>query len=241
VLVCNSFFLEAQIIPIVKYCDSFWLPTAQENAFYICHFVKVDTFFTCTSYDAVSKKLVGISNYTDTMFSKCIGLFRKYYENGQLRDSSFYDNETGVMYSSIQYFKSGHLMGHYELDRQTGKVINEGFNENGGPIKNFIYFRQAQFKGGGTAWSDYLGRHIKSKIPVQNGAPRGSYQVIVRLMIEKDGHIKDVIPLTNFGFGMEEEVVRVVKSVPNWTPRIFLNKNDFIILRQPITFVVQEK
>ena len=175
------------------------------------------------------------------MFSKCIGLFRKYYENGQLRDSSFYDNETGVMYNSFQYFESGQLMGRYAADWKTGKIISEGYNENGEPIKNFVYFKQAQFKGGGTAWSDYLGRNIKSKIPVQNGAPRGSYQVIVRLMIAKDGNIKDVIPLTNFGFGMEEEVVRGVKSAPNWTPKIFLNKNDFIILRQPITFVVQEK
>ena len=56
--------------------------------------------------------------------------------------------------------------------------------------------------------------------PVDNGAPEGTYTVYVQFVVDKEGNISDVKALTNHGYGMEEEAVRVIKKGPNWTPAI---------------------
>ena len=44
---------------------------------------------------------------------------------------------------------------------------------------------------------------------LQNGAPAGMYQAVVQFIVNKNG---DIQAQTSFGFGMEEEVIRVIKQ-----------------------------
>ncbi len=100
---------------------------------------------------------------------------------------------------------------------------------------------EASFPGGQTAWRRYLERNLNPSAPVDNGAPPGTYQVIVRFIVSKDGSISDVQAETKHGYGMEEEATKIIKKGPKWTPALQNGRNVNAYRRQPITFVVQDE
>ena len=97
---------------------------------------------------------------------------------------------------------------------------------------------EASFKGGEKEWKRFLERNLEANVPVDNGAPEGTYTVIVQFIVDKEGKISDVRALTSHGHGMEEEAVRVIKKGPDWIPAIQNGRNVKAYRKQPITFVV---
>jgi len=100
---------------------------------------------------------------------------------------------------------------------------------------------EAQFPGGQQAWVRYLQKNLNANAPVENGAAPGTYQVIVKFIVSKDGSISDVNAETHHGFGMEEEAVKIIKRGPKWTPALQNGRNVNAYRRQPITFIVEEQ
>jgi len=99
---------------------------------------------------------------------------------------------------------------------------------------------EASFPGGDAAWRRYLQNNLDANTPVENGASEGTYQVVVRFVVGKDGSISDVQAETNFGHGMEAEAIKIIKKGPKWTPALQNGRNVNAYRRQPITFVVAE-
>lgn len=100
---------------------------------------------------------------------------------------------------------------------------------------------EAAFPGGETAWRRYLQNNLDANTPIDNGAPEGTYSVIVRFIVSRDGSISDVVAETKHGYGMEAEAVKVIKKGPKWTPALQNGRNVNAYRRQPITFVVSEQ
>lgn len=100
---------------------------------------------------------------------------------------------------------------------------------------------EASFPGGESAWRRYLQNNLNPNTPVDNGAPEGTYQVVVRFIVGRDGSISDVQAETSHGYGMEQEAMKIIKKGPKWTPAIQNGRNVNAYCRQPITFVVQEQ
>lgn len=97
---------------------------------------------------------------------------------------------------------------------------------------------EAAFPGGEGAWRRYLQNNLDANAPVDNGAPEGTYQVIIRFIVSKDGSISDVQAETKFGYGMEAEALKIIKKGPKWTPALQNGRHVNAYRRQPITFVV---
>ena len=97
---------------------------------------------------------------------------------------------------------------------------------------------EAAFPGGVDAWRLYLQQNLKANVPVKKGAPAGEYKVIVRFIVSTDGQITDVEAETDYGYGMEKEVIRIIKKGPKWLPAMQNGKNVNAYRRQPITFLV---
>jgi protein TonB len=97
---------------------------------------------------------------------------------------------------------------------------------------------EAGFPGGEGKWRQYLERNCNGQVASDNGAPEGTYTTIVQFVVDKEGNISDVRPLTTHGFGMEEEAMRVIKKGPKWTPAVQNGRNVKAYRKQPITFVV---
>ncbi len=99
----------------------------------------------------------------------------------------------------------------------------------------------AQFPGGFDAWSKYLQRNLNSEVPIDNGAPAGSYTVTVSFLVDKDGNISQVKAENDPGYGTAAEAVRVIERGPKWIPAVQNGRNVIYRHRQKITFTVQDE
>ena len=77
---------------------------------------------------------------------------------------------------------------------------------------------EAIFPGGSGAWYRFLSNNLNTYIATDNGARSGSYTVKVQFWIDTAGRVSEVKALTNFGFGIEEELIRVINKSPLWIP-----------------------
>ncbi|MGE9310680.1 energy transducer TonB [Niabella sp. CJ426] len=97
---------------------------------------------------------------------------------------------------------------------------------------------QASYMGN---WKSFLERNLVGEVPVDNGAAPGIYTVIIQFVVDIDGSLSDIKPLTSIGFGMEQEAIRVIKKSGKWKPA-FQNRQEVKAYRkQPITFQVLEQ
>jgi len=100
---------------------------------------------------------------------------------------------------------------------------------------------EASFPGGDNAWRQYLEKTLHPDVPVTRGAPAGIFTVIVQFVVSKDGNITDVKALTNHGFGMEQEVIRVIRMGPKWKPAQQDGRYVRAYRKQPVTFWIEEE
>lgn len=73
-----------------------------------------------------------------------------------------------------------------------------------------------QFPGGQIAMLKYIMENIKYPEQAMKEGIQG--RVTVRFIVEKDGSISDVKPVLSVHPLLNKEAVRVVKSMPKWTP-----------------------
>ena len=96
----------------------------------------------------------------------------------------------------------------------------------------------AEFNGGTKKWLKYLKNNLNIQVPIINRAPKGNYNVIIKFIVNSDGTIRDLTAESNQGYGMEEEVIRVIKNGPNWIPASHSGRNVNSYRRQPVTFSI---
>jgi protein TonB len=89
-------------------------------------------------------------------------------------------------------------------------------------------------------WQKFLTRNLNANVPVDNNAPSGRYTVLIQFVVDKEGNISDIIALTNHGYGLEDEAMRVLKKAKDWKPGIQNGREVKSYHKQPITFVVEE-
>lgn len=99
---------------------------------------------------------------------------------------------------------------------------------------------EAGYPGGDEAWKKFLIKTLNSEVPGKNHSPAGLFTVIAKFIVTKNGTVDSITAETNNGFGMEEEVIRVIKKSGTWTPAIQNGKPVNAYRRQPITFAVEE-
>jgi hypothetical protein len=97
---------------------------------------------------------------------------------------------------------------------------------------------EAGFPGGMDGWRKYLDKNLNLKVPQKNGAPVGCYPVAVQFVVDKNGNITEVKPLTDFGYGMEDEVVKIIRNGPKWIPATQNGKPVKAYRKQTVTFLM---
>lgn len=119
-------------------------------------------------------------------------------------------------------------------------VGSAGDEDNDDNNKIFVRVEQeAEFPGGDAAWGNYLRKNLDPDVPIRKNAKRGTYQVIIRFVVNKKGEISNVTAETSYGHGMEEEAIRVIKNGPKWMPAMQNGRAVNAYRRQPITFLIQ--
>lgn len=92
------------------------------------------------------------------------------------------------------------------------------FSQESSPITYTTLTNDSLYLGGQITWGRFLKNNVDSAIPVNNRAKKGVYTVVVKFIISKDGSLSDIAATTNHGYGMEQEVIRVLKKSKSWTP-----------------------
>lgn len=87
-------------------------------------------------------------------------------------------------------------------------------------------------------WARYLTRNLRAEVPVDNNAPAGRYKVQVKFVVDVDGTISDIVALTDVGYGMEKEAIRVIKQSKKWVPAFQNTKHVKAYHIQNIVFEV---
>lgn len=91
-----------------------------------------------------------------------------------------------------------------------------------------------QFPGGQIAMLQYLMKNIKYPEQAVKEGIQG--RVTVRFIVEKDGSISDVKPVLSVHPLLNKEAVRVVESMPKWTPGKHNGKPVRVRFNLPVMF-----
>jgi hypothetical protein len=109
--------------------------------------------------------------------------------------------------------------------------------------------KEAAYPGGEQGWRKFLEKNLNPNVPVDNGAPAGNYTVYVQFVVDKSGMVSDVKALTNHGYGMEAEVLRILKKFGGggwgtsgaWEPATVNGRAVNAYRKQPVTFQVLDE
>ena len=93
------------------------------------------------------------------------------------------------------------------------------------------------FPGGPAALMKYLSENTKYPVVAQENGVQG--RVTVQFVVEKDGSISDVHVLRGVDPSLDKEAVRVVKSMPRWTPGKQNGITVRVNYRVPVLFRLQ--
>lgn len=91
-------------------------------------------------------------------------------------------------------------------------------------------------------WIQHLQKNLVSFIEsaAANGMPTGTYTVMVRFVVEKDGSVTNIQALNNPGYGLKEASVKILETSPKWKPAVANGKIVRCYHTQPITYVISE-
>ncbi len=94
-----------------------------------------------------------------------------------------------------------------------------------------------EFPGGMQELYTFLGNNIKYPVMAKESGIQG--KVYVTFVVEVDGSITDVRVLRGIGGGCDEEAIRVVQSMPKWTPGKQRGKPVRVQYNLPVRFTLQ--
>lgn len=97
--------------------------------------------------------------------------------------------------------------------------------------------QKPQFPGGEQSLYKYLADNVRYPEKAINAIQQG--KVYVTFIIRKDGSVSDVSVKKPIGFTMDEEAIRVVKSMPRWKPAMLNGKPVHYVYQLPVKFVLQ--
>jgi periplasmic protein TonB len=96
--------------------------------------------------------------------------------------------------------------------------------------------KEAVFDGD---WNSFLKRNLDATTPGNNDAPEGTYTVVVKFVVSKDGSLSDIMCESDPGYGICKEAIRVIKKSKKWNPALQNGNIVNAYQRQPITFLVE--
>ena len=101
-----------------------------------------------------------------------------------------------------------------------------------------IVEKQPEFPGGQEALMKYIRDNIKYPQLAKETGIEGV--VYVTFVVEPDGSVDNVEVVRHLGGGCDEEAIRIVKSMPRWTPGSQRGRNVRVRFSLPFKFTLQK-
>jgi protein TonB len=97
--------------------------------------------------------------------------------------------------------------------------------------------QEAKFPGSRAAWKQFLRQNLKADMPLEDKWATGTYTVIVKFVVAKDGSVSNVVTENYTNSKTSQMCVDLIKSGPKWVPGSQKNAVVRSYRKQPITFV----
>ncbi|MBX2870858.1 MAG: energy transducer TonB [Saprospiraceae bacterium] len=95
-------------------------------------------------------------------------------------------------------------------------------------------FTPANFPGGELALSQFIAKNLQYPMQARENGIEG--KVEVRFLIDKNGSLQDIEILQGIGSGCDQEIERVLKNSPTWTPAKYKGQSVGIYKKMAISF-----
>ena len=193
---------------------------------------KVELQFSMKGKLKFEKHLIDVPDENNKIISILDGKLKEWFDNGQLRQVIEYKNDKydGKLFT---YWINGKIK--RDDNFEGGKSVNgKCFNIDGNEIKYFSYEIMPQFPGGLVVLLRYISKTLNYPEDMWKRGIQGD--VIVQFIVDKDGKISNVEVTRGVSPTLDSEAIRVVKSLPNWTPG--MKDGEIVSVRYsiPITF-----
>ncbi len=222
---------------VTKYYDANWVETPKEKATFYADFIKDGGYYNCTSYWINTHTLRGKSTYADTVMESPIGLQVLYFKNGHVEDSSSFENKE--LKYSFYYYANNQLAMHYYLPENKKEGIAEGYDESGNKIRNYIFQKEAEFKGGQKAWTSYINKKATKDFPAK-GDSEVTVTVQVEFIIDENGDvIKSKVKKSSGYKNVDTDALQIIADSPSWKNAILFNKPVKAYRLQPIVYTLR--
>lgn len=93
--------------------------------------------------------------------------------------------------------------------------------------------KKPEFPGGITAFYKFIGANFKT--PAEAAANKIEGKAYLEFMVEKDGSLSEFKILKDLGYGIGDEVIRVLKLSPTWSPGSENGKPVRVLYSLPVT------
>lgn len=154
-------------------------------------------------------------------FQVVVGASIKYYDNGNIREKTFFENGKSVGVSE-NYMIDGSKMD--ENSPNTKKIYS-------------VIEKMAAFPGGEQELYDFVSRNLRYPIKAQED--RISGKVIVSFVVLEDGNIGNIKIVRSLSPETDDEAKRVVSILPRFTPGMQNGKNVAVWYTLPIAFMTK--
>lgn len=221
-----------------KYYSSNGIETTKDKAVYYTEFLKDGANYKSTSYWININTVKGKSTFADTTMLHPIGLQVLYFKNGHVEDSSFYEDDK--MKYSFHYYPNNQLAAHYYLPENNKEGITEGYDESGRKIKNYVFEKEAEFKGGQKAWVSYITKNAPTDLTVKGLTEKGTVSVSVEFIVDESGYVVMPKIIKSSGYkNVDNDTLQIIANSPAWKNAIQYNNPVKAYRVQPFTFELQ--
>lgn len=130
------------------------------------------------------------------------------------------DFQTNIVYLTVTKIDGKFLISDYDVEYEEAKEYEER--------------PDPEFPGGKTALSEYISSNLRYPASAERNGIDG--KVIVQFMVNEEGELSEFSIFQSVNPDLDNEALRLVKNMPNWTPAS--NKNGPVksYVRLPIVF-----
>lgn len=143
-------------------------------------------------------------------------------------DDAESDNEVGIISSEVTATTENVEITPVQIEQEEEEVEDEIFQ---------VVEQDPEFPGGVEALYKFVQQNIKYPQLAKENNITG--RVFVQFVVEKDGSVSNVRAARDIGGGCGAEAVRVVKSMPKWTPGKQRGKAVRAAYTLPVNFNLQ--
>ena len=215
------------------YFDNNSKVTSKSTATYFKVSKPVDNGFKIQKY-TIDNQLMYMETYKDREHKIMNGPAIYYYNNRKIdKEGKYADNKRDETWK--YYFDSGQIAA-IVLFKNEELIEAKYFDQNGQQSK--IARKPNEIPSFNGTGFDGIAKYIKTNLKYPEKAFKNNIQgkVVIAFTINKDGHVTDAKVDKSINEELDNEALRIINTMPDWTPDYDFNRPVSVRFVIPITF-----